>query len=429
MTRKYAVMVWDSVRERVVLFGGQEDLAAYHNDTWEWDGTRWTERQPLHRPPAREDHMMAFDSVRGRVVLFGGHDVNVRFLNDTWEWDGVDWHPMAPATVPFARAYGAMAFDPVRQLVVMYGGVDSATREIGETWEWNGTNWRPRFPYREPGRRTQHAMCWDPVRQRVVLYGGQTNESGWFADQWEYDGINWVNATTTPAGPAMSDLRMVYDTHRSRLVLWGGRSQPASSAWERDGDTWVQRTIPPPLPTDRHAHTMAFDEVRGEVVIFGGYDGGEVRYGDTWVYRPVAPASAASFGHGCGGPTSVPPALSLADGQRPWLGDTLAWRVRGDTPANLAVLSLGVSRTTWRGASLPADLGAFGMSGCELLDSSDVLLSMQVSAQGADLAMPIPVWRELNRVELYAQALVFDPASNPAGAVTTGGVALRFGSR
>lgn len=63
---------------------------------------------------------MAYDSLRGRVVLFGGAITNGA-LGDTWEWDGTDWTQMA--TSGPSRRYGhALAYDSRRQRVVLFGG-------------------------------------------------------------------------------------------------------------------------------------------------------------------------------------------------------------------------------------------------------------------------------------------------------------------
>jgi hypothetical protein len=59
--------------------------------TWEWDGHHWTARQDIG-VGARFRHAMTYDSVRGRVVLFGGlsvppdeQDADSRLKGDTWE--------------------------------------------------------------------------------------------------------------------------------------------------------------------------------------------------------------------------------------------------------------------------------------------------------------------------------------------------------
>src|SRR5437773_9193 len=66
--RSLSAMVYDSFRERTVLFSGNNGAA----DTWEWDGTNWSLRSPSTSPSARAYHAMAYDALRHRTVLFGG---------------------------------------------------------------------------------------------------------------------------------------------------------------------------------------------------------------------------------------------------------------------------------------------------------------------------------------------------------------------
>src|SRR5262249_12382183 len=67
----------------------------------------WMHAAPATTPPGRYDAGMAFDSARNRTVLFGGVDVNFNGLNDTWEWDGSTWTQLSPATSPPARSASA----------------------------------------------------------------------------------------------------------------------------------------------------------------------------------------------------------------------------------------------------------------------------------------------------------------------------------
>jgi hypothetical protein len=85
-------MVWDSTRQRVVLFGGITNLAGTNfapAETWTFDGANW-QRVATIGPSPRRNHCMAFDSARGKVVLFGGSSPS-QLLRDTWEWDGTSW--------------------------------------------------------------------------------------------------------------------------------------------------------------------------------------------------------------------------------------------------------------------------------------------------------------------------------------------------
>lgn len=83
---------------RNILFGGEFPFNAQGtlgtlNDTWEGSGKFWTQRQDFG-PRDRGGHQMVYDSDRDRVVLFGGSSIipgpaqeSVR-LNDTWELPG-----------------------------------------------------------------------------------------------------------------------------------------------------------------------------------------------------------------------------------------------------------------------------------------------------------------------------------------------------
>jgi uncharacterized protein (TIGR03437 family) len=125
-------LVYDEARGEVVLFGGccgGEGRLGHRNDTWVWDGQRWMEKQPARRPPARAGHAMVYDSIRQRVVLFGGQDANGSPLADTWLWDGNNWTPLDTLEAPSPRVYHAMAFDPQRGQVLLLGGSSE-----GGTW-------------------------------------------------------------------------------------------------------------------------------------------------------------------------------------------------------------------------------------------------------------------------------------------------------
>jgi hypothetical protein len=84
-------MVFDAARSCVVLFGGPGN--SLFNDTWEWDGENWTQYEDIG-PVPRSRHGMVYDSKRQRTVLFGGSAGKLN-LNDTWEYDGSVWTRVA----------------------------------------------------------------------------------------------------------------------------------------------------------------------------------------------------------------------------------------------------------------------------------------------------------------------------------------------
>ncbi|MBI3893655.1 MAG: hypothetical protein HY303_19215 [Candidatus Wallbacteria bacterium] len=64
-------MVFDSARQRIVVFGGTAGSRLGLGDTWQWTGTVWEEAATAGSPSRRSGHAMAYDSARGKVVLFG----------------------------------------------------------------------------------------------------------------------------------------------------------------------------------------------------------------------------------------------------------------------------------------------------------------------------------------------------------------------
>lgn len=264
-------MAFDSRRGRIVLFGGQDSTPPYSFllDTWEWDGTTWSELTPAASPPGRILLGMAYDSARGRVVLFGGTTGDL--LADTWEYDGTTWEDVTPRPSPSSRFHHAMAYDSARKRVVLFGGVGRAAGD--DTWEWDGTAWTDVSPALSPPTGSDHAMAYDSSRERVVLYSGYDAY-----DTWEWDGSTWANVTPGAPGPSLTLPSMAYDSRRGRTVLFGRGS--GSETWEWDGTTWIDVT-PAVSPPYRIWQAMAYDGARGRVVLFGGYGAGGV-LADTW---------------------------------------------------------------------------------------------------------------------------------------------------
>jgi hypothetical protein len=94
-----------------------------------------------------------------------------------------------------------------------------------------------------------------------------------------------------PAIPRLMDATMAFDSAHGQTVLFGTASQtpadPASAkaeTWIRAGGKWTQLALPS-SPAPRVFAGMAFDEKRGQVVLFGGQsvtNGGMLQ--DTWTW-------------------------------------------------------------------------------------------------------------------------------------------------
>lgn len=293
-------MAYDAARQRVVLFGGLTAGDSVLGDTWEWDGTRWTEKRSTTSPPVRSAHAMAYDGARERVVLFGGFTSDEKLLSDTWEYDGTLWIQRRPSTAPAARALHAMAYDAARRRIVVFAGLTDGDRVLGDTWEWDGTTWLEKQAATHPPARSVSAMAYDATRQRIVLVGGLTPDDSVLGDEWDWDGTTWSQREGT-GGPGAPGPRlghaMGYDEPTRRIVLFGG-----VKGWTLLDDTWVLdgpgewHLVPLTLgrPSARRLHTVAIAATTGRLVLFGGQDEDGVLDdlwewdGQRWVERSTA---------------------------------------------------------------------------------------------------------------------------------------------
>lgn len=66
--RDNQLMAWDRDRGLILLYGGRIGIPV--NDTWEWDGARWTERRPVRAPPSVLPAFLVYDEDQRRLLLF-----------------------------------------------------------------------------------------------------------------------------------------------------------------------------------------------------------------------------------------------------------------------------------------------------------------------------------------------------------------------
>jgi Kelch motif protein len=346
--RNGAAMTYDSARKRVVLYGGYDGVV--RGDTWEWDGTNWTETTPAQTLPPRNLPVMCFDPVTARTLVIGGVDPQGQPVsNILWEYDGTSWTQRAAATVPPGVAF-TMARDPVRDRIALLvnDGPDTVH------WEWNGSMWmrtafalppldadgsvlffdhgrkqlgmvalietppelalyyltasgwqRPPAAV-EPVARDAAAIAYDAMQTEAVMFGGLDTGASPLSDLWAWRGSHWSPLVPAP-GPkpsARSGHAMAYDAARGEVLVVGGhtQSQRTGETWAWDGLAWrLAGTLP---PHERMA--IAYDAHRKRIVGFGGvalgFDGFDHHVAETWEWNGTAWAQIAT--------TTVPTARS-----------------------------------------------------------------------------------------------------------------------
>jgi galactose oxidase-like protein len=237
--RSFAGMTYDDARQRLVLFGGYVrgvvEINELNDDTWEWNGTEWTQVADIG-PARRVGCAFAYDTVRQRAVLFGGFGGSSgnEFLGDTWEWDGTEWTQIAD-TGPPPRSYLAMVFDSSRECLVLFGGNNLGW--LNDTWEWTDDGGWVKRQDMGPQFITSPTMVYS--EKHTVLFGAPGQGERGAGHTWEWDGNRWTQRQNM-GPPARVWHALAYDSQRDRVVLFGGRAtrpqqNPPDIAF---GDTW-----------------------------------------------------------------------------------------------------------------------------------------------------------------------------------------------
>jgi N-acetylneuraminic acid mutarotase len=289
--RTQARMAWDTPNNVGVLFGGlgpfdgattlQHDSA----ETWLWNGSRWLQRFPQTIPPSRAVHSMVFDTTRNRVVMFGGRkapadsDGQATYLNDTWVYDGENWTQIESAEVPPVRQFGVMTYDRVRDRVILYGGNVLAADEESfdtrfDTWEFDGQQWTPVISGTVGPKVARPEIAYDATLNQTFLIG--LNEAATAIVMYRYDAAAkaWVAVTPTALPACVNEGHLLYRERTGKLMFFGGicvANTPATEdvwEWDNAGNKWTKLTTSsfPRLA----GQAVSYDPLRNEVIAFGG---------------------------------------------------------------------------------------------------------------------------------------------------------------
>lgn len=168
-------------------------------------------------------------------------------------------------------------------------------------------SWSQAHPASSPPAQIQAKVAFDTARSVAVLYG--QDGAGTSSSLWEWNGSSWATrvAATMPLrwGPGIA-----FDPVRGRLLLFGGLNSAAllNDSWEWDGTAISQRQFLV-APPSRWMPAMTFDAAGGRILMFGGIGGAFAALTDTWEYdgfgwTEVFPATVPS-----GIPALSPPHL------------------------------------------------------------------------------------------------------------------------
>jgi len=256
-----------------------------------WTRPYWTEIIPAtpDKPSERGWYMTGYDRIRQKMVLFGGSRGagNPVFYDDTWEFDGTTWTQVFPDVSPAKRARAGFCYVPAWQCFIMFGGLSRDENgnwiRYDETWKYHDGVWEQLFPANPPGARSSCGMTFDAHLNTILIYGG--SDGDYLGDFWSFDGTDWTLISETVPFGRKKDPLMAYDESRQITVLtqgWYGMSNN-NNTWEYDGTAWTLINTPHRVLPLRHVSAFCYDSVRKKCVLFGG-DSLYTIYNDTWEY-------------------------------------------------------------------------------------------------------------------------------------------------
>ena len=241
--------IYDPNADRVLVFGGQSG-GGLSNQTWALTlsgAPAWQPLLPDGVPPdPRAFHSALYDPVRRRMIVFGGETQDFGWAVDTWELSLSG--PLRWTEVP---ATGSYPWDSYQYSLFYDGAADrmlALRQDAQQLWSLSLSGppvWSALAPTGTPPPRTDAALILDPVRRRLVMFGGHASTTQ-VKETWALRlaaPIGW--SQLAPAGTA-PERRMgvqgVYDPVGDRMVVRGGmRIAPSNFNYNDIGFlTWGQ---------------------------------------------------------------------------------------------------------------------------------------------------------------------------------------------
>jgi hypothetical protein len=261
--RHLCTSIYDVVNNRMVIFGGHAEPGPFVNDVWMLQNANglggtptWIKLIPTGMAPdGREWHSAVYCPASNRMVIFGGINNLSQSLNDVWMLQNANglggtpaWIKLNPTGMrPDPRVGHSSVYDVVNNRMVVFGGstTDGWSSFVNDAWvlqNANGLGGTPTWIKLIPtgmtllSEREDHSAVYDAANNRMVVFGGwaQTKElvQKYFNDVWVLNNANglsasaWVHMEPSGTEPIGRELHTaVYDAVRNRMVLYGGATE------------------------------------------------------------------------------------------------------------------------------------------------------------------------------------------------------------
>jgi hypothetical protein len=174
-------------------------------------------------------------------------------------------------------------------------------------------------------RRQGHSLVYDAASERLYAFGGK-NGARLFNTVFmiEPNGAREWHALVTqgiPPSPRMAHVA-VFDAVNRRMLIYGGTDQDGSylaDAWALSLEgtpTWTELTPAGDAPPARANHFATLDSLSGQMIVYGGTNGGFTPLADLWSLSLAGGSAWSSLVAGGAAPTDFTPSMLAVDEAR-----------------------------------------------------------------------------------------------------------------
>lgn len=218
--RQSPAAAWDSKRDQMFIFGGNDGSTAQYSDAWMFSpgngsGGCWTRVSSC--PQAMQNGNAIYDPATDLLVAHGRSNMQVSRYNpaaDAWFEGDEGFH---------IRDYAGGAWLPDQSLFMIVNGDDYANKPETAFYAPATDTWVAGPDY--PPDRWYPTLVWDDFQKVAILYGGTTG--GGFAgatdEIWLYDPRdgNWT-LLDDRSGPKVYAHAAVWDPVDRQMLVMGG---------------------------------------------------------------------------------------------------------------------------------------------------------------------------------------------------------------
>ncbi len=254
--RMNASLVWDSIDQQLLLYGGMDTSNHYFGDLWSYSPSArsWTVLKCTGNGPGARTTAAVWD---GHEMLVLGGENKDGLLSDFWSytpvagtggrWQNLTSTPMSP------RVFQTLVWDTTDSRLYVFGGLDASGTQLSDFWLYSSNSgWVQVTPAStsNPMGRQQAMGTWDSKDNMLLLMGGYENGQGVpFWGFWAYDPKQNAWGLLTPLDnngahiiPGRTDATMVWDATDKRAYIYAGAGNgPSGSSLN---DLWWITSFP-----------------------------------------------------------------------------------------------------------------------------------------------------------------------------------------